>query len=429
MFVCENGREVNYMVFRICKNDVLVYLFYRLLIFSVIGYAGYYWYTFYNGISVYNSFSEISIVDIPTLIVASVIRFFKDFLFLCIFLIFLLKNNKNIRKKFLVFFALILYGAFVALFSGYYASILGGVRGYLYFFVLILFFSEVEPGTLSLDVIKKIIYIGLIINFIVITEQTIRGTDGLILLAGAGVQRYMGLFGGWGPCSAFAAAACLFFYVCSTYYSISKLHIVIAVICSLFIEFMCGSRSGMICVLLIMYVWLLKTVPVKRRYKYFAIISTLGIVLAGVIKFVEAFADRGSILEVQMESGRIMILNQVLESLCQNPITFILGNGLGAGSNTSALMGHIDSNLGAALILDGTLNTILYQYGMLGAVGLLFFLLIMWLKMRNIPFDVKLLFWFIVFVEAFTGNLFENFACLIILFVIYTLMCKRHDLN
>lgn len=422
--MCENGKGVYYMVFRIRKNDALIYSFYGLLLFSVIGYAGYYWYTFYNGITVYNSFSATSIGDIPTLIVASIIRFFKDFLLLCIFFLYMMKSNKSIRRKLLVFSAFILCGAFVALLSGYYASIMGGVRGYLYFFILLVFFSEMKPGVLSLNVIKNIIYIGIIINFLVITEQTLRGTGGLISLVGAGVQRYMGLFGGWAPCSAFAAAACLFFYVYSTYYTWSKLHIGIAVICSLFIEFMCGSRSGMMCVLLIMYVWFLKSVPVKRIYKYLAIISTLGIVLMGVIKFVEAFADRGSILEIQMQSGRIMILNQVLNSLWQNPITFLLGNGLGAGSNTSTLMSNFDYNLGAALVLDGTLNTVLYQYGMFGAVVLLFFLLMMWIKMRNVLFDLKLVFWLIVFIEGITSNLFECFACQIILFITYILMCK-----
>ena len=133
--MCENGKGVYYMVFRIRKNDALIYSFYGLLLFSVIGYAGYYWYTFYNGITVYNSFSATSIGDIPTLIVASIIRFFKDFLLLCIFFLYMMKSNKSIRRKLLVFSAFILCGAFVALYPDIMLALWGELEAtYIFLF-------------------------------------------------------------------------------------------------------------------------------------------------------------------------------------------------------------------------------------------------------------------------------------------------------
>jgi len=412
------------MILRIQKNKLLVNMFYGLLLFSIIGYTGYYLYTFSNNINVYNNFSAVSIDSFPINIIAVLIKFLKDILFICLLVLCVQTKTPNVKKMMLLFFFFVLYGAIIAIPNGDFFSVLSGIRGYLYFFILILYFFEIKSCPLSLTIVRNIILMGLLITCIVTFEQAFRGTDGLIFLAGMGGYRFTGLFGGFAPCSAFAAAACLFFYVYSVHFPLSKKIVVLILASSLLVELMCGSRSGAICVILILYVWLFKILPVKKIYKYFAVASTLVFVLVGIIKLVEMFANRGSILAVQIESGRIAIFNYVVDAIFQDPFTFMFGYGLGSGSNTSVLLGNVDSSLGTSLILDGTFNIILYQFGMLGVLVLIIFLLIMWLKLKKVFFDEKLLFWGITFVECLTGNVFESFAFLIIMFVIYKIMCS-----
>lgn len=415
------------MILRVNKHRLITYMFYCLLLSSTIGYTGYYMYTFSQGIDVYNNFSDISIDGFYTYLFASSIKFLKDIIFVCLFILCMVDQDSNVKKMNIVFCLFIAYGSIIAFLEGYSESILGGIRGYLYFFVLLYFFYKIKSCNISLDTIRKIIYFALITNFVVIMEQAYRGTNGLIFLAGTGGYRFTGLFGGFAPCSAFAVSVCLLFFVYSCYFTFSKVKSFFIVIATLLIECMCGSRSGMICVILIGYIWMFKLINVKSIYKYFFMLSSLGLVVAVVIKFVESIANRGSILEVQMESGRLKIFYDVINGLFQNIFALVFGHGLGAGSNTSVLMGRAGYAMESAPILDGTFNTILYQFGVLGVIAIVSILLFLWLKLKNVPFDLKMAFYLIVFIEGITGNIFENYAFLIIFFLTYRLMCNPHN--
>ena len=412
------------MILKIGKNELLVNMFYGLLLFSIIGYIGYYIYSFANSINVYNNFANFTIDNTIVYIFSTIIKFLKDIFMIGILLYYCTIEYKNNRKSILVFFLFLCYGTIIALFTGYGISILGGMRGYLYLFVLILFFRELKQDALSLSLIRKIILGGILINCIVTFEQAFRGTDGMIYLAGVGGFRFTGLFGGFAPCSAFAASACLFIYADAALFTVNRVYVVCSMLLCLMIEIMCGSRSGMICVMLIMCVGLFAMIKIKPLYRYSLMFVVLSAAFTIIIDFVESIADRGSIIEVQLESGRLHILNEIIIGLMNSPITFMFGNGLGAGSNTSVLMARENYNMGTQLILDGTFNTILYQFGMIGLMFFVFMLLVISYKIRKVNYNLKIAFGLVIFIEGITCNLFESFACLIILFITYKMMCN-----
>ncbi|PLT47324.1 hypothetical protein B8V81_1548 [Paenibacillus pasadenensis] len=131
---------------------------------------------------------------------------------------------------------------------------------------------------------------------------------------------------------------------------------------------MSGTRSAIIGCFLIVFFLLVEKVLLGRKrpgsaYLTPAIICFSLLALTGGVQAATLMADRGSIVEAQVEGGRIDMLTGFFTS---NPLSVVLfGDGIGYGTNAGV---NLNKQLEVELdhqIMDGTFNSILTQYGLL----------------------------------------------------------------
>ena len=149
-------------------------------------------------------------------------------------------------------------------------------------------------------------------------------------------------------------------------------------------------------------------------------------VIAIVLRFSISLANRGSILENALGGGRITIFNRYIFG--QPLINLLFGNGLGAGSNTSAELTRRITDSGL-MFLDGTFTVLIYQFGLIGFTLSIF---LIWSIVKNIYFAHGLLnatlFGGTIVLQCLTTNVLEAFALLIMLFVCYFTQIKGNKL-
>uniref|UniRef100_UPI0026195ADA hypothetical protein n=1 Tax=Clostridium sp. TaxID=1506 RepID=UPI0026195ADA len=199
-----------------------------------------------------------------------------------------------------------------------------------------------------------------------------------------------------------------------------------------------GSRTAMILIVLLICVMIFISLTKKYDEYYnkidFGIIAFIISVSSILIKGIEVLAGRGSIIQNNMESGRIKIL---IDYLTQSNIKDVLfGSGIGYGTNTGVLLKKIDefSSINAD-ILDGTITTFIAQFGIVTLV-FVFIMLILFIKWfikdnYRIRIIVGSIILIIIGLMMLNGNILEQYSFLIIL--VYSLLSIKiiyeNDLN
>lgn len=398
-------------------------MFLLLMISTFIGYIGYYIYSKNMNFNVYFLYSTFFLTHFEQIDTMSLVfRYLKDILVVITFLILFFKIKQSQQKLFFVITFFTFWGIAVGVLNGLeIATIISGIRCYIYFFVVILFFSGVKDGFLKIASFERVIFLGLIINLIVQVEQTYRGTAGDLSLAGIGGYRFPGLFGGTNGLASFVIGVSLFYFVLDVFCKrVKPIKVVLIFICCVIMTIFTGTRSALINILLIIGAWLVFKIRIKKEQRFWFTVIVAVVALPMIITVATNMAGRGDILQVQLESGRLLIL----KNLISNPSLFALlfGYGIGAGSNTDVII-----NLGDATahtnILDGTFNVLIYQYGLLGlilAIAVLFFIFIKLNNCKNAI--IKCVVFITIFLQAFTGNIFETYAFLLVLGVVVALL-------
>lgn len=405
------------------RRNIEQKLFFLLMISTFIGYIGYYFYSRHLGMSIYFIYSNyFDTVFSNVGFTFDLFRCLKDILVVILLFCLCLKMKRIQKKLFLAIGLFTLGGLGLGILNALEIStLIAGIRCYIYFFAIVLFFTYSQERSINLKTIEWILLSGLIINALVQFEQTYRGTNGDLLLAGTGGYRFPALFGGTNSLASFVLGVDLFYLVLDIYCKKTKTLKVISVfVLSVIIVVFTGTRSALINILFVVLAWIVLKINIKEELKIkIAAISAI-VALPIVIIMATKMADRGDILTAQLESGRLLILKNLLS----NPsiLALIFGYGIGAGSNTDVILNQ-NNYTEHTVILDGTFNTVIYQYGLIGLVlciGLLIYICNKLTVSRN--FILNCVFLGTVVLQAFTTNIFEAQAFLILLGIVFAIL-------
>ncbi|MEK4870708.1 hypothetical protein [Niallia sp. FSL W8-1348] len=209
----------------------------------------------------------------------------------------------------------------------------------------------------------------------------------------------------------------------SKYYSIHQLT-------AFFVASFSGTRIAIICCLLLILLSLFKLLIRKERKK--GLLSILTLYIMGCffilsINVISALSDRGNMLLYQFQNGRFsfiydLIMNGSIKQL-------LIGNGLGYGTNTALIF---EQELGLeteSILMDGTFNAIISQFGFIFLiiyVFILIFLLIWIVEKTKIEKLDLIIFSFVHILISFATNIFEQYSFLIIHILILFFLIKRN---
>lgn len=405
------------MVLRIKLKNIKVGIIYLLLISTMIGYFGYYLAAKDNGQIVFFLYSKYTIRGLPFW--ADALRYAKDVL-ICLLAVMVIMDRKILRKAnlLLVIGVILLFGAANAIMQGAGAmDLVTGVRTYLYFIVFLLMSQNLQKVRLNAHLIYQLLMAGLILNILVGLEQAIRGTGSNLALVGSGAYRFPCLYGGVNGVGSLAIITALFALCMEKKLELSRLAMSVTFLLSMFMTVIAGTRSAMINVGVLFVIWAVEKIRANSSSKLFLLILALLIAVPVLISYSTSVAERGSILQVQLESGRISILVSII--IGSNIWQLFFGHGLGVGGNANTILRRA-SNLTGGKILDGTFNLILYQYGLIGVVTILYLLLIMYKKIKkHSSLGLTVAVMGTLMLQCLTGNVTELFTFIIVLFMCY----------
>lgn len=410
---------------KIEKSEIEKKMFYLMLFFSSISYLGYYIYAKNHGVLLLVSYTRSgeAMMQMSNLLFL-IIRFGKDICAVVLLLLEILFMNKSHRANiFIIMFSIIAYGTIVALFNGAPINmIFVGYRMVIYFGVLVMLFYSRKKAFLSLNYLLKLIIVALMLNTVIAIIQACDAVGSNITLIGQGSYRFMGLFPAAAAYAYFSFGAALFAYC--TEFQTKKYHTQCLVIfmISLIACYISGTRSSIINLLLVIYVYIIKQINIKTLFKKIILMLSAIPILLLIIQISSNIANRGSIMENALSGGRLSIFIDSLFN--QSLINIILGNGIGVGSNSAATFAELNS-INNIIILDGTFNTIIYQFGTFGFLAVIYGI---WIIYRNINIACgtinAILFTISIILQCFTCNILEAFSILIIIFICYYMLTK-----
>lgn len=401
------------------------FLFYLMLIFSCLAYTGYYMYARRNGITLLISYSRSSqsMMQASSLLIM-IFRFGKDLCAAVLLMVEMLSMNKSHRAR--IFMAMVLvvaYGSIIALSNNMTMStIISGYRMVMFFCALAMFFNGRSFSLISLNNFIRLLTVLLLLNTIVAAYQAYDRLGFNITLIGQGSYRFMGLFPAAAAFAYFCLGSALFAYCVDTQSRIYHKKCIAICIIAFFGCYISGTRSSMINLLILLFIYVIDQSKMKRGQKVFVSVILALPVIMYILQFSTNLANRGSILENALGGGRFSIF---FNSIFNQPIVkIIFGNGMGAGSNSAAtFMSGIGST--QLLFLDGTFTAIFYQFGIIGFIACLGFI---WFIVRTIYINDGILnaalFAGTIILQCLTTNVLEAFALLIMLFVCYYTLIK-----
>lgn len=341
--------------------------------------------------------------------------FSKDFIAVVLFIFLFIKKGKENKKVLIYFFCLMCYGTIVLFISGNFdfRYILAGFRSYLFFIVSIMWCNYRKYSTNGINIdrkIRKVLIISLYVEFIIILCQ-IALTNSWSSF-GSGGYRLSGTFGNSGGLGYYCIAMAMYITVASTKNKANLIETIVHVVIIIIMSIASGTRTAILCVALLFMAYIFteiyRIIKLDKRTILFSFLTIIILFGKKIFEYTIARINRGNI----MESGgsRVTILIDLI--LNSNFFNTIIGNGVGYGTNTA-----VNLKIPIALIYDGTINTIIAQFGIIGAyifgVIVLKILFDVYIKSIN-TILIGLSIIFSIFIIFLAGNYFEQISMVII---------------
>lgn len=302
-------------------------------------------------------------INVP--IIGSYFVYLKDILAVTLFMILFQKKAK-LSKEMAEFCGMIMYGIVILLINGTFnvLYIAAGFRSFLYFIVAIMVAKELALKYEINEVFKNLnrmmvtlILLETIVVLLQIAEMNIWTS------IGRGGYRLCGTFGNAAAMGAFCIAASFVMMINSIKYGLISWNAVLSGGMCFFLSVTSGSRMSMMLVgityLVIVNEFLGKVTRIKRKQRIFVLLCLVVLLAFPLYMNMIEHTGRGNLMV--SGSTRLKILNSFFEN--SNLVHLLFGQGLGYGTNAAVNMGVEGSE-----ILDGTINTILAQFGLLGIV-------------------------------------------------------------
>ena len=403
-------------------------LFYLMLVFSCLAYAGYYIYARRNGVILRVSYSRSSEIMMKQKgLIVYFFRFGKDACAALLLLVEMFSMNRTARAKIFVgIMAIVSYGTIVALLNDMsIMTIVSGYRMVMYFGALAMFFNSRHMLRLFVKPFFGVVSVLLSANVVIALIQAYDCLGMRFLMIGQGSFRFMGLFPSAAAFAYFCFGSTLFAYCVSTKLEEFKRLYIYIFVMSFIGCFISGTRSSMMNLLVVVFLYMINQTRMKQMQKVFVTILLSMPIVVYVVQFSTNLANRGSILGNALEGGRFTIfVNAILN---QPVISILFGNGIGAGSNSAAeFLSRMEGE--EVLFLDGTFTTLFYQFGVVGVV----FVLILLGSITKQVYQKRgilntFLFTGSVVLQCLTTNILEAFALLIMLFICYYTLIEGED--
>lgn len=355
-------------------------------------------------------------------IIGKIVPYIKDILVMVLFVVLYIRYKRS-REAAFYFFGLVILGSVILIGSQNWdiRYCIAGIRMYLYPFTVMMW-CQSRMYKCNVKHLYNLICVLSVTEFILVFLQI--WNSGILTQFGYGGWRFCGSFGNSGGLGSFAFAASLYLFVADSSFASSnnKLNVILLIM-NLLVSIASGMRSVMLPCILVVFSCLLNRISflinIKKKSKY-AIFCLAGICGAPIVyQYVLERAGRGTL----MESGgtRIGLFYDLVHvtdfyEFCQ----LIIGKGIGYGTNNSVNLG-----VQSAEIMDGTINTTIAQFGLVGFAVIVFFFIrisINILKYGKGMAFVPCSFIAGIGILSLTGNIFEQISAIIILIYTYYLI-------
>lgn len=340
------------------KHGTIIKLYILLIIFVNISYLPYFIECLVSGRAI--TYSYVMNMSAPSAF-AEKFTLFKDILAFGL-LILLSKERRMIPFYMLIFYSVIvLLIEYIFHNEGIVLSIFAGVRSLMYFVVT----KNICMSKVTIDEYQKIDRLFLaciIVQFVTVIIQF--GMSGASIQSlGYKTTRFMGLMPSSGNLGAYCIGASLIVGIC---YRISKIinlrKFIFFTAMIMFMTIAVGSRGAVVQCGIILASALLDTKKADTRTKIFLGGVLLVIISIFLLGFMEEQAGRGDVM--LSGAGRITAFMDVIKD--SNLFQIIFGHGLGKGTTALVNLG------GSSLIVDTTISTLLYQFGIIITIYFVF---------------------------------------------------------
>ncbi|NEW07154.1 hypothetical protein GK047_14190 [Paenibacillus sp. SYP-B3998] len=372
------------------------------------------------------------------------LRYMKDYVLVLLLLLIVMKDagqryKRAFEQSFLfyyLFILLILYGVTVMavelnVFS--IPQVLAGLRPLLLAFVgfkVLNHFKDVRFLKLFMKVLISLLFIELLVivtQFYIFTK--VYGIVNPFSL------RLIGTFGGIAVSGYFAVStSCIVFVLQSKGIKDFQMRHTYLLHMACFLVAGCsGTRTAIIGCMLVILTSVVRSIIAKdgtkrANYLIISILAFSSIVASLVLQFVTKIADRGDILQVQLENGRIKIITDYITN--NSLFNILFGKGIGYGTNASVILNRQYELNMQTEIVDGTINSIIMQYGFI-VMCLVLLLTIRWgILFVNNKGAISLNAILLLSVGAllcFATNIFEQYVLMLLLTVAYYLQAAHFD--
>lgn len=405
-------------MFRI--NKIGKFLFVVLLFTALVPYLGYGVSQIKNGYVLIGSYAQsMEMASIYTGRLGKYFTYIKDLV--CVLLICNLIWYKRRQASIIIIYAMMIlgYGAFALALSGRFSMlyIIAGVRAAMFTFVTMLYCLYTYDNVNKKDILlySKICDLTLVIQIAIVIMQISRSSGWSRL--GSGAYRYCGCFAGSGNLGCYAVGLMLFYSLISELeQNINRNSYIIRAILVVFLSIASGTRTAIIVTAIIAFYMIIYRMMKTRNFDYKSIAFTFGalvaILIVPAINSLSQWIGRGKLMN--SGGGRIELFFHSLNS--SNVVEFVIGRGIGVGTNAAISMGARDA------VSDSTLNLIFTQFGV---IGILFFLIAVYIMLKRLyayslaDKGFKHLFVFVIAVMFLVGNIFEHIAMTILIVLTY----------
>lgn len=418
-------------VLTIKKSTIRFTLFLMLLITASIPYLAYGINAIQSGYKVIGGLNRTRIMSGG---IGAAFAYFKD-IFAVLLFFCTIKHIKYRDKKFIISCIHIgLVGTLSLMITRHdiISFCIAGIRTFLFFISTVLFCRQyvkiMDPKKISL--LNVCIQACLFLQTIIVLLQ-IMGSGSLAKF-GSGAYRFSGLFPGSGNLGCYSIGVYLF--IITLRYKQNANPIGLFWFNSLqviFLSFASGTRTCMFLSVFCFAIFLIAQYGERLHLSKSGVglvLIVCFIALAPIIyNFIVNRVGRGTLMD--SGSGRIEYLLNMISTA--SAYEFILGRGLGVGTNASVSMNLLDTQ-----VSDSTINLIFTQFGIIG-LGVFLFLILITLFRLYINTPKQRYLWFcystVIMVMTFVGNLFEHIAMCILLtatgFFLAQDQCASHKNN